>query len=63
MFERVAKQMREIDRATGERKYLLKGRTIADEDVFVVAKLSPTRKLVIITVYFGCEGEENRDAL
>ena len=54
---------RQTDRATGEPKYLLKGRTIEDDDVFLVAKLSPIRKLVIITVYLVCQAEENRDAL
>ena len=42
---------RQKDKITGEWKYLVSGRTIADEVVFVVGKLSLTRKLVVITVY------------
>jgi hypothetical protein len=42
---------RQPDRATGEYKYLIEGETVAGDPVVVVAKLSVTRKLVIITVY------------
>jgi len=42
---------RQKDKITGEWKYLVRGRTISDEVVFVVGKLSLTRKLVVITVY------------
>jgi len=42
---------RQKELATAEWKYLLKGQTVADEEVVVVAKLSLTGKLVIITVY------------
>jgi len=42
---------RQRDADTGEWKYLLSGRTLSRDDVVVVAKLSPTDKLVIITVY------------
>ena len=42
---------RQRDADTGEWKYLVSGRTLSHEDVVVVAKLSPTDKLVIITVY------------
>ena len=42
---------RQRDHHTGEWKYLVQGQTIADRVVVVVGKLSPTEKLVIITVY------------
>ena len=45
IFERQKEQM------TAEWKYLLRGQTVAGNDVIVVAKLSPTGKLVVITVY------------
>jgi hypothetical protein len=42
---------RQKDADTGEWKYLLSGRTHSRDEVVVVAKLSPTDKLVSITVY------------
>ena len=42
---------RQKDRITAEWKYLIKGETVAGDPVVVVAKLSITGKLVIITVY------------
>jgi len=42
---------RQKDKVTGEWKYLVEGRTIEGDVVVVVNKLSPTGKLVIITVY------------
>ncbi len=42
---------RQKERVTAEWKYLVKGKTLTGDDVIVVAKLSPTGKLVIITVY------------
>ena len=42
---------RQKDRDTGEWKYLIKGQDIGGQDVIVVAKLSVTGKLAIITVY------------
>lgn len=42
---------RQKDRETGEWKYLVKGLTLVESDIFVVTKLSSTNKLVIITVY------------
>lgn len=50
---KITRRQRDVD--TGEWKYLVNGRTLSDEEVVVVAKLSPTDKLVIITVY----GEAN----
>lgn len=47
---------RQKDRETDEWKYLLAGKTLDDADIVVVAKLSLTGKLVIITIYF--EGYE-----
>jgi len=44
---------RQQDLVTGEWKYLVTGRSIREEDVAVVAKISVTEKLVIITVYRG----------
>jgi hypothetical protein len=42
---------RQKDNVTGEWKYLVKGQAITDIEIVVVTKLSPTGKLVIITVY------------
>jgi hypothetical protein len=42
---------RQKDRVTAERKYLVEGDTLAGNLAMVVAKLSVTSKLVIITVY------------
>lgn len=40
-----------MDRVTAEWKYRINGQTVDAGEVEVVAKLSPTGKLVIITVY------------
>ena len=42
---------RQKELGTAEWKYLLKGQAVAGDDMIVIAKLSPTGKLVIITVY------------
>jgi hypothetical protein len=42
---------RQRDRVTAEWKYLVEGETVAGIPVVVVAKLSATGKLVVITVY------------
>ena len=42
---------RQRDRATAEWKYRIRGETLTGDDIEVIAKLSPTSKLVIITVY------------
>lgn len=42
---------RQKDVETGEWKYLVGGKTIDDEDIIVVTKLSVNDKLVIITMY------------
>ncbi len=42
---------RQQDRVTAEWKYLVEGETVSGDLVVVVAKLSVTGKLVIITVY------------
>jgi len=42
---------RQKDRDTGEWKYLVEGETIAGDLAVVVAKLSITNKLAMITVY------------
>jgi hypothetical protein len=42
---------RQKDRITAEWKYRLKGETVDGGKVEVMAKLSPTGKLVIITAY------------
>ena len=44
-------QERQKDKITAEWKYLINGQTISDSEVEVIAKLNPTGKLVIITVY------------
>lgn len=42
---------RQRDRETREAKYVLRGRALDDDAIEVVAKLSPTGKMVIVTVY------------
>ncbi len=42
---------RQQNQATAESKYVIKGKTLHDTDVTVVAKLGATGKLVIITVF------------
>lgn len=42
---------RQKDQATAEWKYLVSGKTLRDIQIIVVAKVSPTAKMVIITVY------------
>ncbi len=43
---------RQTEQALGERKYLVLGHPFEGDDaVFVVARLGPTGKLVILTVY------------
>ena len=42
---------RQKDIATGEWKYRIAGKTVEGGKIEVVAKLSPTDKLVIITIY------------
>ena len=42
---------RQKDSETNEWKYLIGGKTVEKEDIIIVAKLSLTDKLVIITVY------------
>ncbi|MEK6751294.1 MAG: DUF4258 domain-containing protein [Chloroflexota bacterium] len=42
---------RQKDSNTGEWKHLVKGQTVADDKIIVVLKISPTGKLVFITVY------------
>lgn len=42
---------RQKDKDTAEWKYRINGRTLSDNEVGIVAKISPTGKLVIITVY------------
>jgi hypothetical protein len=43
---------RQKDHDTGDWKYLVQGQTVVGQPVVVITKLSPTNKLVIITVYF-----------
>lgn len=42
---------RQRDEETHEWKYLVEGWTLSEDTVVVVVKLSPTDKLVIITIY------------
>ena len=42
---------RQRDHTTGEAKYRMRGETVDGFDVEILTKLSPTGKLVIITVY------------
>ena len=42
---------RQNERATGEVKYLLRGRALDEEDIWIVAKFGVTGKLIIITIF------------
>ena len=43
---------RQLDRPWGERKYVIRGRSLeGDGSIVVVAKLGPTGQVVILTVY------------
>ena len=42
---------RQKDNVTAEWKYLVRGQTVEGGTVWVVTKLSPTGKMVILTVY------------
>ena len=42
---------RQKDQTTAEWKYRIKGKIISGNKIELIAKLSPTNKLVIITVY------------
>lgn len=42
---------RQRDRETAELKYRIKGQTLSGDKVEVITKVSPTGKLLIITVY------------
>jgi len=39
------------DQITAEWKYRINGKTISGDEIELIVKLSPTNKLVIITVY------------
>ncbi len=53
---------RRRDDATAESKYRIQGITIDERDVEVITKMSPTGKLIIITVYV-VEGEDDTDGV
>ena len=42
---------RQKDRATGDWKYVIHGETVAETPAAVVAKLGPTGKVVVLTVF------------
>ena len=44
-------QERQRDRQTAESKYRIRGPSMAEDSVEVIAKISPTGKLVLLTVY------------
>lgn len=46
---------RQKDRVTAEWKYRIRGETVEGGEVEVIVKMSPTGKLVIITVYVPWE--------
>lgn len=50
---------RQKDRETDEWKYLVAGKNLDEDGIVVVAKLSLTDKLIIITVYFEDYEYEN----
>ncbi len=44
---------RQKDRQTGEWKYLVQGCPHTGDDLVVVVKIGPTRRLIIVTVYLA----------
>jgi hypothetical protein len=42
---------RQRDTETREQKYVIRGRTVSGEEIELVAKMGPTGKMVILTVY------------
>ena len=42
---------RQKDKDTAEWKYRINGRSLSDNEIEIIAKISPTGKLVIITLY------------
>jgi len=42
---------RQRDKVTREPKYVLRGRTVSEGEIELVAKMGPTGKMVILTVY------------
>jgi len=48
---------RQKDIATGEWKYLVKGQTVAGDEIIVVTKMSFTGKVVIITIVLSVIGK------
>ena len=50
---------RQRDRQTGEAKYLAVGGNLSGERTVVVAKIGPTGRLVIITVYVSTSEDES----
>ena len=50
---------RQRDQQTGGPKYLVEGDSMSDERTMVVAKLGPTGRLVIITVYLAAGEDES----
>ena len=50
---------RQRDTDTKELKYLFKGKSLDDNEIIVVGKISLTSKLVIITVYTEENGKTN----
>lgn len=44
---------RQRDRETAEAKYRIQGKTLADDSVEIIGKISPTGKLIIIIVYLA----------
>ncbi len=42
---------RQRDLETGEAKYRIRGQTVEESGIEIIAKLSPTGRLVVITVY------------
>ncbi len=42
---------RQRDDVTGERKYLIRGPSCSGDAIIVAAKIGPTKKLVMITVF------------
>ena len=49
---------RQVDRVTNESKYVIQGSSRSSEDLVVVAKIGPTMRVVVITVYLGGAGDD-----
>ena len=50
-----------FDRTTGERKWIVRGRSTGGKEMETVVRFGPTGMVVVITVYVLWEGQVERD--